>query len=181
MQGLLSQNFLSKASIFGGGGGSNIKNIQRGTGITNDNDTVDITISEVDLSCSIVLISFWCLQDYISKYYCTAKFTNSTTLRIQRGASDTQDVSFAWVVIEFNNVKSIQSGELYIEDTSTSRDITINTIDPSKSFSLVTFRTSANGTVKNTQIKRELASNALSLSHSSLYGGYIVWQVIEFE
>lgn len=104
--------------------GVSIKSIQRGVvGYVNISSTIAVNINKVDLSKSIVLVSF---APNASFFYLTAKFINDSTLEFYSPSNSS--VKFSWQVIEFSGNVFVQSGQ-----TSTTT-VNISKVDLSKSF-----------------------------------------------
>jgi len=130
--------------------GASISSIQRGIyagQIINDpNDVIlyrDITISSVDLNKSqLICIGTGIAETDSYKGFSRAYLYNSTTIRVLRSyrriTSPSQQNSrflpFAWQVIEFSNIKSIQRGTFdSVQSTnSTPIDIIISPVNINK-------------------------------------------------
>lgn len=182
MEGLLSGNLLSKASIFGAGGGSTIKSIQRGMVVLGNNTSATATISSVKLSNSIIQLHIGGYYNssegyqYTSETLALGKFLDDATIEISRmSGSSTTAIQVYWTVIEFNNVKSIQKGD-YTGCTSAG-STTISQIDLNNSF-LIYSSKAADGNYRplaflysDTEIRFAIRTNG---------NGVIHWTVIEF-
>lgn len=129
MQGLLSNELLSKSSLFGSSGGSNIKNIQS-FDIELTKCIQDIPINPIDLSCAVVIPTIYVQSPSTSSSDCVlCKIVDSTTIELQ---CNTVSAKYVHVdIIEFNNVKSIQTGIAL--PTSTESLIAVNPVNKSKS------------------------------------------------
>lgn len=183
MEGLLSANLASKASVFGSSGGSNIKSIQRGTAtIPYATNQLSVTINAVDVSKSIAL----CTERQIFSDYSTYlkagiyQFT-TTSLGLKRyNGGTSQALEVDWQVIEFNNVKSKQSGSA-TPPTGSTQNVTINSVNMNKSILIVT--SYVNNSASNGM---EISSGILTSSTNIQLRGsgsgtpYVYWQVIEF-
>jgi len=116
-----------------GGSGSNIKSIQRGNGnIGLYNLSITINISSVDLTKSVVLVNSTSSILFPAGNLLKASFVSATQIKLElpATATGTADVTFSWQVIEFNNVKTLQSGTVSIGSSQTQ---TISSVDTSKS------------------------------------------------
>lgn len=166
-----------------GVGGSNIKSIQRG--LLNVSAAIsDITISNVDLSKSIVIVKAACTSfGSTAAYECVAQgfLTSGTNVRIKLGDHYSYNtVEVAWQVIEFNNVKSLQTG------FATGGTTSISAVNMSKSvvfssekitesgsgYDLARYFMNAVRLVTSTLLAFDRNGNATTLE--------IYWQVIEF-
>ncbi|UZQ50612.1 hypothetical protein [Clostridium kluyveri] len=113
MQGLLSNELLSRSNLFGSIGGSNIKSVQ--SGVINMSTTSKdnlIPISNVNLANSICYIvgtgsSFNPTQDKA-----TIEFESSDQVKISVDFSPPSSTTLYWYVVEFNNLKSKQYGTI---------------------------------------------------------------------
>jgi len=162
---------------------SNIKSIQ--TGFTAmDTTPKTITISSVDINNTIVIVSE--TSKIGSSGYTqentnavSAKITNSTTLTLTNGQADSI-ISVFWQVIEFNNVKSLQTGT-FTFSSSSEQSITIAAVNLNKAM-LITSYKSNNSQAQRLPRMRIINSTTLG-ALQSYYGTYIWdvnWQVIEF-
>ena len=152
------------------GGGSNIKSIQSGQ-VDIASTSIDITISAVDLTKSIPIITYYNNQTTPSKSLLRAKLINSTTLRIYLDTYGNV-TPLTWKVIEFNNVKSLQTG-----DTSSS-SITVSSVNVNKS---VLFASSTSATTTgNAYNIRYTISNPTTITIDSIPIFITTWYLIEF-
>lgn len=178
---------MAKGIVIGGlnSGGSNIKSKQSGTvGIT-DLSQIDVAISPIDLSKSIVRVFFAGTGQITQLNYMmiTVDFLTNSSIRIKRGASLGSYVQpIYWEVIEFNNVKSLQRGSLVM--TTASQNVTCSPVDVSKSMLFYhQWSTSTDGLAKNVRL-----GNYLTSPTNILFEGYapqtfapnVDWQLIEF-
>lgn len=169
--------------------GSNIKSIQRGTTAHTfaGSTKTYVTINAVDLTKSIVLVDFPGLgagaEPGINKIVTSCEFVTSTQLAFTLGTADTFGSTFSWTVIEFNNVKSFQTGA---SSTSAQNiNITISNVNLNKS--LLFYSQTSN--VASTNYIYSLISGVLSTNTSIVFtmntvtgAGLrnIIWYVIEF-
>jgi hypothetical protein len=188
MQGLLSNELMSKSSIFGGGRGSSIKSIQRGQSvIVNGDYNKTITISPVNLVNSIVVI-----HPIASNYYNVAletasiKFLNSTSIFAARMLNTGWSCSFVWEVIEFENVKSKQIGEFSVLTGEYDKNIAINSVNTAKCLVVTSLHCDVRSTEWGYAINQPFLQSATVLNVKLASNGasnvtrYILWQIIEF-
>lgn len=99
-------------------GGSNIKSLQRGTAsMSNTQTSINISIDPINPNNSIVLIDVdpeLGGTQYTREILVNPIITNSTTINLTRNAS-VRTLKIGWTVIEFNNVKSKQTGSVSID------------------------------------------------------------------
>jgi hypothetical protein len=107
-----------------GGGGSNIKSVQRGQ-LTLSTTQIDITISAVDLTKAIPIISSYSNQVTAATTLLRAKLINPTTLRIYLNTYGNA-TNVTWDVVEFNNVKSLQIGDTVDTVATTVSAVNVN-------------------------------------------------------
>lgn len=154
---------------------SNIKSIQRGisTAWTAVGTEFSITISSIDASKAIATVS---LNDYTTAaFFATmVEIVDSTTIKISRITSSdlTPPANIYWEVIEFENVKSKQSGTKAITSNSETTQA-ISTVDMGKSILFCSFK-------GNEWIAYNKITSATLLTFQYTSGSYIHWQVIEF-
>lgn len=158
-------------------GGASVKTIQSGTTtITTAETTKDITITGVDTSKSIVLIS----QSYTTAgtqgnvEKISIQLLNGTTIRAARGASGV-NVDFTWQVVEFESVKSLQRGV-----ATTPVNVTITSVNTLKSLVFVSTRTASTSNDASYMFSQNTLTNATTLNLSSGRSVICEWQVIEF-
>jgi hypothetical protein len=113
-------------------GGSNIKSKQSGKVLMNGG-TKTVTISAVDLTKAIVRITYApSSQSNPSANAVTVsgELTNATTITFTLNQT-INNITVLWEVIEFNNVKSLQSGNW--NNSLASSTLTVSSVNPSKS------------------------------------------------
>jgi len=121
-----------------GGGGGGVKRVQSGTVVfSGSSDTSkNISISSVNYSKSIVLLSVESSTYNPNLVTFTGHLTSSTNLRIQRttGYSDLS-VEVTWTVIEFDSAYIVQTGETTIGSyEGTSKTVNISQVNLNKAF-----------------------------------------------
>lgn len=163
------------------GGGSNIKSIQRGVNsCTSISQTV--TISAIDVTKSIVNISYSCsgnnaLRNLLPKVV----ITNSTTLTITFNISPGYEVYVSWEVIEFNNVKNLQTGLVNMPN-ATPLTVNISAVNLAKSMLYFTNNSvSATSTANYVTMRGLIATGTtLTFNQGDTISRDIAWQVVEF-
>ena len=140
-------------------GGSNIKSIQRGEVIIGvGSNPSNITISSVDLTKSIVKVTYETIDggaNTPATLYPMAKLTTSTNLYIQKN-TDSNQIRVYWEVVEFKNVKSLQSGEVTISTNPT--NVTISSVNMSKSILFTSFKSASTSTASEFYVGAKLSS-----------------------
>jgi hypothetical protein len=166
----------------GVGGGSNIKSSQRGEltlgALTT---TTDVTISTVDLTKSIVKISVQSPNNVnLNQWTCYATLTSPTNLQFVIPTASGTTGLVSWEVIEFNNVKSLQSGLTSM--TSLTMNVTISAVNLNKS--ILFFSNNSNATLIATHYftLEGLLTASTNIKFSTLFANVITakWYVIEF-
>ena len=103
-----------------------------------------------------------------------AKLLNATTINLER-FTNTKPVDYSWTVIEFNNVKSLQRGDLTLQGASY---VSINPVNLSKSILLCSIACNS-----GYRIAYQFVSNIQIIVRRFTYVGLydtVHWQVIEF-
>ena len=190
MEGLLFGNLLSKFGLTGNSNGSNIKSIQRGEYEFQQNSTwANVTISQVDISMSIVLISIASDGNSATTndLLVSAYLINSENIRLSRGGTQVSPGCLvSWQVIEFNNI-NLQTGFLdwTLATANDNKDVLISHVEVSKTLIIVNYQVydlSAThlvyGLVKS-QIKDSSTITFTAYGNDVRY--QIRWQVIEFK
>lgn len=179
MQGLLSQELLSKSSLFGSSSGSNIKSVQRGSVTIDSTSSIDINVSTVDVSKSILIVHFRNGWQYTNAVALMGTIINSTTIRLSTG-STTYNLVAKWQLIEFKNIKSLQSGILS-SSTGSAVTATISSVALEKSFVIGSWKTteSSMDTTKSMTYNLEL-TNATTVTYTPYNVGTCTWFVVEF-
>lgn len=178
MQGLLSSERLGNSSLWGASS-SNIKSIQRGTStISASNPSVNTAITSIDTTKSIIRITTKSSSIFGASYdICKAVITSSTQLTFTRNTSNTNSITIYWEVIEFNNVKSLQSGQSGFAVTT----VTVSAVNTSKS---LLFSSGINNTTNTTADYYNFGSYLIDSTTIGLNyppGGLaIYWYLIEF-
>jgi hypothetical protein len=162
-------------------GGSNIKSIQRGYARI-DNTSYPITISPVDTTKAIVRIkvtNYTETNSQIRNNLTSIELTNSTTVTLKKNATgNTFDIY--WEVIEFNNVKNIQSGVKEI--TASVDNITVSSVDTTKCVLFYSY-TSNNTATESISHLVAIGITSNTLLHILQYPStekLIQWYLIEF-
>lgn len=163
---------------------SNIKSIQRGTATYNAATTLDVPITVVDLSKAIVIVT--ACHAYSSGVSPSAlaimgKLTSATNINLSSAAS-LGSITVSWEVIEFNNVKSVQSGDFSVTSDNTDQSVAITAIDPTKSFIISSSKSGiSNATATGMlSIARIASSTSIVIRSSYNTSETVHWQVIEF-
>ena len=172
-----------------GGGGSNINSIQSGTHVFSGTSYQnDITISGVDVSKSIIKIAVTRNSATGSDAYVmvAAEIINENTVRFS--CSD-YSASFYpiinWVVVEFNGVKSKQTGSLSM--TTATHNVSISSVVINKTIAFISSKSySGTGGTLSQMLCREkiVDSTTLELKSAPVSASYlpiVYWQVIEFK
>ena len=167
-----------------GGGGSNIKSIQSGiTTISSASTIKSITISSVNIAKSIVVVTSGERLDggaVDGLCHNVGYLVDSTTLVVERGATGADAQGISWQVIEFNNVKSLQSGERSVSSSGTT-DIPVSSYSPGKSMLIFSSKRLTTTTTPYQYAIKKLDSSNLQIQ--GYLGGavfYVRWQLIEF-
>lgn len=162
-----------------GGGGSNVKSIQGGT-ISISLAQTDVTINQVSLSNSIVLVNWYSQGTQVRQFLISAELATSTRIRITVN-SFVGSYQVSWTVIEFNNVKSIQRGTA-LKGTA-SLDVSISSVDLNKSILFASATSTETGTsMADTSLNYYLSSQTnIVFKEFSPRDKSIRWQVIEFK
>lgn len=166
-----------------GGGGKNIKSLQRGSH-TMTATSNNITINSVDISKSIVKISIKSNSatgnERVS--FVLARLANSTTLTLEIDLFSAGIMPVVeWEVIEFNNVKSLQRGTFTFSATST--NVTITSVDTTKSVIFFSHTCQIASGFPGRSIMSGKISNATTLNFAQVQADSksVHWQVIEFK
>jgi hypothetical protein len=169
---------------------SNVKSIQRGRVIIPSGGGVpsggggyytDIYISSVDKTKSIVLLTFVSDNTQASNLLVQGSLLTPTSVRFTYYSSPTNPIVVDWQVIEFDNVKSLQTGTL--RSTTTLSYGQINPVKLSKS--ILFFSYCLNSQLTDTHyalITGYFYSNTqLAFERKSAHVADIAWQVVEFD
>ncbi len=124
--------------IGAGNGGATIKSIQSGS-TTMSSTGQNQSISEIDQSKAVLIFS---ARTNSSTYEVDAlvrgHFSTDTNIRFERGSSN-GSAYMEWMVVEFEEGVSVQSGTGAIDDDQTD-DYTIDSVDLDKSFVVGSFK-----------------------------------------
>lgn len=168
------------------GGGSNIKNIQRGTAsIINGGINVNITISSVDLSKTLLIFSIRQDNTTNDPSACLARgyINASTNIKFERGSAPAKQILIDWQVIEFNGNVKVQNGLTALNDGVAQNTITISSVDLTKAVLFHSVTTSAaSQTFADVLTSGYLSSNTgVTFRRINSYlGNLIAWYVVEF-
>jgi hypothetical protein len=166
-------------------GGSSIKSIQSGEAIITTSNAIDIPIDEVDLNCSVVYITRSVSNGSSNYSDVEATLTTPTNLELQVG-NDNVIPTVRWFVVEFNNVKSLQTGRTYHAQASGTEDpVAITEVDLTKSLLFFSYSSSSALNVTISVAGKFSASNRITFLREGVgtisYPTTIRWYVIEFQ
>ena len=184
MEGLLTNNLLSKSDIFNKSGGSNIKSVQRAvTSIASNQVFSDVTIAQVDLSTATIELTFDVNQvaNQLNQTMLDAYFLNNTTVRVLRNTSFpgiTGDISIE--VKEWANLKSLQTGTK-TTTTNSEETVTVANFNSNKAMLINNFtHTNTDNRNYGTHIfSRIIDDNTIGFKNT--YSDITTrWQLLEF-
>lgn len=166
------------------GGGSNIKSIQSGTKVTTlASDTQ--AISAVNPSNCLLLMSFYNAgpDGTVDKEAFYGEITSATQLTFTRTTAGGSE-SIAWQLIEFNNIKSRQSGIYTTANNTNEQLVAISSVVPAKSIIVAQpFGNTGAADLASIFIKYRIANSSQIAFQGTLNGTNIkkmAWQVLEF-
>ncbi|MCQ4363130.1 hypothetical protein KQR54_18700 [Mycobacterium gordonae] len=162
-----------------GGGGSSVKSIQHlSLSLSTGQTSVSGTISSVNVSNSIVLVT--CEDaNWDSATFVAANITDSTTVGLVRGGSQPTTQGYNVTVIEYNNVKSRQTGQVSIPSGTYDTTVTITAVNESKAYVVASFRTNTVA-INSPTLSYKLSGTSLQIKKSYL-DMVVRWQIIEFK
>lgn len=156
-----------------------IKSIQRINFVMTD-ISVTRTIASIDTSKSIVLITSYPTQVGYANgndVNVTAKIASSTSVQFNK-ESTAREMNICAIVIEFNGVKSLQTGTATIANGST---VSIGNVNINKSLLFFSYRDTVNNSSVGDNLLEGYISNSTSLYFfSNNSSKKVEWQVIEF-
>lgn len=164
-------------------GGSNIKSIQRGS-VSFSTSALDTTatISPVDITKSIVRITYIGLtSSNRNPVLIVPVLTNGTTITFTRKEALGTSVVVRWEVIEYNNVKSKQTGTIALNG-ATAVTATVTAIDMTKVM-LVSAKFGGGTEGVSWSAKEGFQEWLASTTTISFLGndiGTMYWQLLEF-
>ena len=187
MEGLLSANCLSKASIFGGGGGNNIKSLQNGIAILNNSTAAhkDVIISSVDLSKSILVFNYKIAGAYASttmNTFLAGYFINNQTICFSVNTYPGEPFTIAWTVVEFEKA-NVQRGTAWLDRTNADVNVTITPVNPNKSILLYSqYAFSSKGHIDEVPLYGKVNEDTITFAQNrdDIYK-IAHWQIIEFK
>lgn len=156
-----------------------IKSIQRGTAtIPLSNTSTTVTIGTVDLTKSIVLVDFGNNGLWPNTLDIYAELTNPTTINLTRYTSGDYSQTINWVVIEFNNVKSKQTG---LQSITTTTEVIVNiaNVDMTKTLIFASYNSSHSSDPEYLKT-RFISATQIGLTEIIPSTMKVAWQVIEF-
>jgi hypothetical protein len=174
---------MARGNVFGGlngGGGNNIKSIQRGRAqITTA--LKDITIAGVDLSKSIVILSQQGQTNSTPRELMVmGELTSSTNLQLTTYAYSSS-FYVSWTVIEFKDIKSLQKGKTIVP-SFTAVTATVSAVDLSKSILFYSFKHNWTGQYTAGALAEcgIVDSTTLSFQQSQSSEKTFAWYLVEF-
>lgn len=159
-----------------------IKKIQHGTAIiAGDEYSFTAIISPVDKNKSIVLVTWEGLNSTVGDMP-TAQITANNQITFGRGYNGSNATNICWQVIEFRNIKSLQTGQAYTA-TEAYININISPVQIDKAMLIGTIRrASTDALIRYGAFRTKFTSD--SQIRFEFYDirrdTYVVWQVVEF-
>ncbi|GIO63585.1 hypothetical protein [Paenibacillus cineris] len=171
-------DFLASSS----GGGVIVKSVQNGA-VSLTSTSQNITIGNVDKSKSIVLVNVvYDVNASPQDNLVAAKLVSNTTLNLSRYTS-TVTITVYWQVVEFESVKSLQTGDSTFTAT-TENTVAISPVNMSKSLIICTMKMwTSNTSIQNfSLVYRFKSSTSIGLTGgvSTVTDKVFSWQVVEF-
>lgn len=153
------------------------------TTIANGNNSVTVSLLDVDRSQSFLVFSSTLSDADPNDYQVGGEITNSTTLTFER--TGTQGIlSISWQVFEFEGGVNVQHGSELNVARNTNVDIPIECIDLTKTFAIATIRKSGSQLGSDDGVTANLVDeNTLRLFVTGTAGANVeevYWQVIEY-
>lgn len=160
-----------------------VDNIQSGyKSITSVTFTDTVTITSVDLTRAVLLVSIESSNASPRYASITASLTNSTTITFQRYGA-TGIINVEWQVVEFSQGVSVQQG-IYNNSQAGTNDVAISGVDLLRTIALATVRSSGTSYYSDYDIAAAIlnASDNIDLYSQALdYGRNTAYQVVEFD
>lgn len=163
--------------------GGGIKNVITGIGsLSTGVSTITVNISEIDMSKSIVIISLFGGTDVPAYNSARAKIISNTSIQITRFSGASGTLGFAYQVIEFSSIKSLQRGTSAISDGV--GGATITAVNMAKSILIFSHSyDNTSHTASRTKNLRGRLYSSTGISFDMDYNtgvGTVEWQVVEF-
>lgn len=167
-------------------GGAVIKSVQRGQTIILENQTtVDVTITGVDLTKSFVtceVTAQYTGTEEVGQTTASVHLVSSTKISVRRvTSSTTQQVYVTWQVVEFVSGVSVQRG--FTSTASANETVTISAVDVSKSFLMSSIRYGGNTGILSLKWTGAITSStSVTYSAPTTIGAIanIHWEVISY-
>ena len=161
-------------------GGSNIKSIQKITITTDSSTSINQSITSVDPLKSVVFGFKKTSSGNASVDSWNFEITSNTNINVSRNTSVVTAQTLLIYVVEFNNVKSLQKGNVTFSTNTT--NVAVTNVNISKSMVFVSMKTTETGSdFDSYNISPELTTNTnLLLTTNSGDSKTTKWQLIEF-
>lgn len=170
--------------------GSHIKSIQRGESY-NTAAQKNIAINAVNPNNTLVEVSYRATDAdsvFWSNLMLSVELTSSTNLLFEIGSYDSGNVPrFSYVVTEYNNVKSKQSGTYTLTGNGSNAlqtaTISITTVKSSKSRLVWSVHSTLATDIENRMPMKVYLTDSnivVEVISAATYNYYIKWQVLEF-
>ena len=163
-------------------GGATIESRQNGEVIWNTVTTQrDITISAIDPSKSVILVSVHG-NNTPQRAAIAAEIINATTIRFTKFANNDTFEKVRWTVVEFNNVKSKQTGIYTPTSGGVDQNIAISAINKENSLMFASYTLSTTTDFFRVGLNAyDILTNTLIRFTANLgNAAAMYWQVIEF-
>jgi hypothetical protein len=170
----------------GVGNRKSINSIQKVSVAYLNTKLVNVTIGSIDPNKTIVILDYGNPLPTNIAYNITPEIINNTTIQLTSTSASINNINVGLTIIEFNNVKSKQSGTYTSTSSATvtgiNYNITIASINPSKAIALAYYAdSSSGGSVQPTITSFPNATTLNILAWDGTgYTGWLKWQVLEF-
>ena len=195
---LKAENIKSGVNIFNIigtlGAGGFVKNVQYGTAsMANGVNSLNVTITAVDRSKSYLVFSYTnSLADGVLSgdrtWKTLGRLSSNTNIEFSRAALSSNGITYiSWFVIEFEIGLQVQYGYATIAYGTTETNISISTVDRSKTFVIITEHAHEYEAYPSKARHQAILTSDTNLQLKRLAGDthsnanhYVAWQVIEF-
>lgn len=169
-----------------GSSGSNIKSIQRGLSeLINNTYSLNVPIANVDINRSVVIVNEAIAFNGASPadIKVKAKLINGNTLNLAIGSTSggSGSAKISWQIIEYKDIKSLQTGELLFNTTT--QNVNISDVNIDKSILIFSFNTThTTYALQGLVLRGHIANdNTLTFYTGSASQAKINWQLVEFK
>lgn len=182
--GLEAVSAIKAPAVLSDNAPTTLESLQKGfTTIASGTNSSVVTITEVDLSRSVLLFSIRGAGTGVTAYdMVRGQLTGATEITLRRHSNDTSTIEIEWQVLTFMTGVKVQRGTTVLSGTANLTSVDISAVDLTKAVVIATVSNNGSFTGFNDLVRAKFNSaTQIGLERTALNDFAVAdWQVIEF-